>query len=303
MGSPNVLIDGRPIEDAVVLKQGMSITVLPERRRTSAKGSWRDTVGMFADDPTFEEMVAEGRAIREADRKATLEEMDREEAVATIHDRTGYGSPLRTATARLGTPAPACRAYSSSSGDRTAATTILTVEEQIRGRLATINKRPPGAAQVVAYQELIDLLDFFCGWIVLPFDQVSAQRFHDLKASQDPHRDDGPEDCFDRFGSSSDPPLRQPSRLSPGSRSRRPRLAGMSMQDHDQNLARAFDSQAPKFEVAPVQSDPAALERLVRAADLPPGAWSSTPAAGRGWSARPCWPRAFAWSVSTSRAR
>lgn len=79
-GSPNVLIDGRPIEDAMVLKQGVSITILPERLRMPAKGSWRNTVGMFADDPTFEEMVAEGRAIREADRKATLEEMDREEA-------------------------------------------------------------------------------------------------------------------------------------------------------------------------------------------------------------------------------
>jgi SAM-dependent methyltransferase len=44
------------------------------------------------------------------------------------------------------------------------------------------------------------------------------------------------------------------------------------MSDHDQDLARAFDSQAPKFERAPVQSDPAALERLVRAADLPMGA-------------------------------
>jgi 2-polyprenyl-3-methyl-5-hydroxy-6-metoxy-1,4-benzoquinol methylase len=43
------------------------------------------------------------------------------------------------------------------------------------------------------------------------------------------------------------------------------------MQSHDQNLARAFDSQAAKFEVAPVQSDPLALERLVRAADLPQG--------------------------------
>src|SRR5271156_1371291 len=45
----------------------------------------------------------------------------------------------------------------------------------------------------------------------------------------------------------------------------------MRLQNHDQNLARAFDSQAPKFEVAPVQSDPAALERLVKAAGLPPG--------------------------------
>ena len=43
------------------------------------------------------------------------------------------------------------------------------------------------------------------------------------------------------------------------------------MSDHDQNLARAFDSQAPLFERAPVQSDPIALERLVREAELPSG--------------------------------
>jgi SAM-dependent methyltransferase len=43
------------------------------------------------------------------------------------------------------------------------------------------------------------------------------------------------------------------------------------MTDHDQNLARAFDSQAPQFERAPVQSDPIALDRLVSQADLPAG--------------------------------
>jgi ubiquinone/menaquinone biosynthesis C-methylase UbiE len=43
------------------------------------------------------------------------------------------------------------------------------------------------------------------------------------------------------------------------------------MNDHDRQLADAFDSQAPKFERATVQSDPAALERLVREAGLPPG--------------------------------
>jgi SAM-dependent methyltransferase len=42
------------------------------------------------------------------------------------------------------------------------------------------------------------------------------------------------------------------------------------MSSHDQDLATAFDSQAPKFERAPVQSDPVALARLVREADLPP---------------------------------
>jgi SAM-dependent methyltransferase len=43
------------------------------------------------------------------------------------------------------------------------------------------------------------------------------------------------------------------------------------MRNHDQALADAFDSQAPRFEVAPVQSDPAALERLVSTARLPAG--------------------------------
>jgi SAM-dependent methyltransferase len=42
------------------------------------------------------------------------------------------------------------------------------------------------------------------------------------------------------------------------------------MHDHDHALATAFDGQAAKFERAPVQSDPAALKRLVEAADLPP---------------------------------
>jgi 2-polyprenyl-3-methyl-5-hydroxy-6-metoxy-1,4-benzoquinol methylase len=41
--------------------------------------------------------------------------------------------------------------------------------------------------------------------------------------------------------------------------------------DHDRELARGFDAQAAKFERAPVQSDPVAIKRLVRQADLPPG--------------------------------
>jgi SAM-dependent methyltransferase len=41
--------------------------------------------------------------------------------------------------------------------------------------------------------------------------------------------------------------------------------------DHDRALAEAFDRQAERFERAPVQSDPAALARLVAFADLPSG--------------------------------
>ena len=41
------------------------------------------------------------------------------------------------------------------------------------------------------------------------------------------------------------------------------------MADHDHEMASAFDAQAAKFERAPVQSDPAALARLVAFAGLP----------------------------------
>lgn len=44
------------------------------------------------------------------------------------------------------------------------------------------------------------------------------------------------------------------------------------MSEHDRALAEAFDGQAPRFERAPVQSDPAALGRLVAFAGLPAGA-------------------------------
>jgi SAM-dependent methyltransferase len=46
----------------------------------------------------------------------------------------------------------------------------------------------------------------------------------------------------------------------------------MSETGHDQNLADAFDGQAADFERAPVQSDPAALKRLVREAAFSDGA-------------------------------
>src|SRR5437762_1840395 len=68
--SPNLLIDGRPIEEAVILKSGMMITILPELPQAPRQRSWRDSVGTVQDTPAFRAMIAEGRAIREADREA-----------------------------------------------------------------------------------------------------------------------------------------------------------------------------------------------------------------------------------------
>jgi tRNA(fMet)-specific endonuclease VapC len=68
--------------------------------------------------------------------------------------------------------------------DRPIATTIVTAEEQLRGRLATINKRSAGTEQVVPYKELIELLEFLAEWLILPFDPIAAQHFHDLRAAK-----------------------------------------------------------------------------------------------------------------------
>jgi tRNA(fMet)-specific endonuclease VapC len=67
-------------------------------------------------------------------------------------------------------------------GDRRLATTIVTVEEQLRGRLATINERPAGNEQVLPYSELVELVLSLSEWLILPFDQAAADRFHNLKA-------------------------------------------------------------------------------------------------------------------------
>jgi hypothetical protein len=41
----------------------------PESNGLGAPKDWRSTIGMFADDPIWEQIVEEGRKIREADRK------------------------------------------------------------------------------------------------------------------------------------------------------------------------------------------------------------------------------------------
>jgi tRNA(fMet)-specific endonuclease VapC len=69
-------------------------------------------------------------------------------------------------------------------GDRTVATTIVTVEELLRGRLATVHSRPAGSQQVIPYTELLNLLALCAEWLILSFDPTSADRFHELRAAK-----------------------------------------------------------------------------------------------------------------------
>jgi hypothetical protein len=53
--SKNILIDGRPLEEVVILNSGMAITVVPQPPPSPAKDSWHNAV--IGDFPLVEEMT------------------------------------------------------------------------------------------------------------------------------------------------------------------------------------------------------------------------------------------------------
>ena len=57
------------------------------------------------------------------------------------------------------------------------ATTIVCVEEELRGWLAEINRHTNPHRQLVAYAELHHRIEFFAAWLVLPLDKQAADLF------------------------------------------------------------------------------------------------------------------------------
>jgi tRNA(fMet)-specific endonuclease VapC len=70
------------------------------------------------------------------------------------------------------------------SDDQDIATTVITVEEQMRGWLAWINRSDDVHRQVPAYQELLRLFVFFSRWPVVPFDEQAASAFQGLRTQR-----------------------------------------------------------------------------------------------------------------------
>lgn len=70
------------------------------------------------------------------------------------------------------------------SDDQDIATTVITVEEQMRGWLAWINRSDDVRRQVPAYQELLRLFVFFSRWHVVPFDEQATSEYQGLRAQR-----------------------------------------------------------------------------------------------------------------------
>lgn len=60
-------------------------------------------------------------------------------------------------------------------------TTIVSVEEEMRGWLAAVAKERRPERQVAAYRELAALFDRFTGFPIAPFDDAAAVRFVELR--------------------------------------------------------------------------------------------------------------------------
>ncbi len=70
------------------------------------------------------------------------------------------------------------------SADREFVTTIITFEEQIRGRFASLKHHRKGIDEVTAYEQLASTVQFYRTWDLLPFDSASAVQYDQLKAQK-----------------------------------------------------------------------------------------------------------------------
>jgi len=57
------------------------------------------------------------------------------------------------------------------------ATTVISLEEQLRGWLAEINRWRDVRMQIMAYENLVNLCHFFSRWELLPFNDQAAKEF------------------------------------------------------------------------------------------------------------------------------
>lgn len=60
-------------------------------------------------------------------------------------------------------------------------TTVITLEEELRGVLARTNRTLDPEERILAYQKLIERVSFFARWVILSLDAESAAAFVRLR--------------------------------------------------------------------------------------------------------------------------
>jgi tRNA(fMet)-specific endonuclease VapC len=78
-------------------------------------------------------------------------------------------------------PAQVLTARLAASSDRDILSTAVTLEEQMRGWLALLNRYRDVRQQSEYYDNLTDMLRFYNGWRLLGFDQSAGIKFLELK--------------------------------------------------------------------------------------------------------------------------
>lgn len=68
--------------------------------------------------------------------------------------------------------------------DQDFVTTVITLEEQLRGWLALIHRSHDANRQVSPYVKLNQVVDYFGRWTRLPFDDPAAEMFKDLRSQK-----------------------------------------------------------------------------------------------------------------------
>jgi tRNA(fMet)-specific endonuclease VapC len=77
--------------------------------------------------------------------------------------------------------APLRRRLAAIAGD-TVATSVVTVEESLRGRPALLSRRLDGEGRIRAYAKLMETIGFIASIPVAPFDQASEELFAHLQS-------------------------------------------------------------------------------------------------------------------------
>jgi tRNA(fMet)-specific endonuclease VapC len=83
-----------------------------------------------------------------------------------------------------GTRAEALLSSVRRSSDQDFATTIITVEEQMRGWLALIHQSSVAHSQIPAYERLLAMIAFFSRWKILQFDDRATDQFERLRKTK-----------------------------------------------------------------------------------------------------------------------